>query len=94
MITKPVGRREEKIKRSETWKKMYGIRKGRKAKEWDSTRKSHIDEEKWQNSNFRIEVKKKVANLSSLLVGYVVPLNINKSFILQENNEKGNIIMS
>lgn len=73
---------------------MYGIRKGRKAKEWDSTRKSHIDEERWQNSHFRIEVKKKVANLSSRLVGYVVPLNINKSFILQENNEKRNIIMS
>lgn len=69
------------------------MRKARKAKEWDSTRESHIDEGKWQklfwNRNY-----KKVANLSSLLVVHVVPLKINKSFILQESNEKGNIIMS
>lgn len=49
-------------------------------------------EEKQQNSYFGKEVK--VANLISFLVGYVVPLKINKPFVLQENIEKENTIMS
>lgn len=38
--------------------------------------------------------KKKVTNLSSLLVGYVVPLQANNSFGLQENSKKGSMMMS
>lgn len=42
MITKPCWeKREEKITEVRNLEKIYGMRKGRKAKEWDRMRESH-----------------------------------------------------
>lgn len=76
MITKHYWEERENNRSQKLGGNFYGMRKGRKAKEWSRTRESHTgDQGNLQNFCFWIEVKgrKEVANLSSLSV----PLKIN-----------------